>query len=317
MDGLTNLWSRAAILVGAPIRRLSTAPRRSCEEGDSTLGLGELAQLTVNNDAEVAYDVSLKNRLPHFLKSLEITQIMRIYSRRYKNKFFSSDFPNKIISKLGVFDSSETLFIVTFFFNLEIQMAATTKETFRKTWNAKYTLRSHFDSVRALVFHPTDPVLITASDDHTLKLWNLQKTVPAKKFVFFLIFNRFITIALILSAESRGCESFFKRIRGKNSFDYYWLIIFRTNCFLPFEVSFFFSLFYCLVPDKGLKWIFGHFYNIFSNTIDDQTFVFLVIFILNPNSELNLLLRQSHQFYLLNHADVNNFSSEFEEKNYS
>ncbi|XP_043285858.1 striatin-3 isoform X3 [Venturia canescens] len=101
--------------IGA-VCRLSTAPRRSCEEGDSTLGLGELAQLTVNNDAEVAYD-----------------------------------------------------------------MAATTKETFRKTWNAKYTLRSHFDSVRALVFHPTDPVLITASDDHTLKLWNLQKTVPAKK----------------------------------------------------------------------------------------------------------------------------------------
>ncbi|XP_020285100.1 striatin-3 isoform X3 [Pseudomyrmex gracilis] len=56
-----------------------------------------------------------------------------------------------------------------------------TKETFRKTWNAKYTLRSHFDAVRALVFHPTDPVLITASDDHTLKLWNLHKTVPAKK----------------------------------------------------------------------------------------------------------------------------------------
>jgi len=52
---------------------------------------------------------------------------------------------------------------------------------FRKTWTAKYTLRSHFDSVRALCFHPVEPVLITASEDHTLKLWNLQKTVPAKK----------------------------------------------------------------------------------------------------------------------------------------
>jgi len=55
------------------------------------------------------------------------------------------------------------------------------KETFRKTWMAKYTLRSHFDSVRALAFHPTEPVLVTASEDHTLKLWNLQKTVSAKK----------------------------------------------------------------------------------------------------------------------------------------
>lgn len=43
---------------------------------------------------------------------------------------------------------------------------------------------SHFDGVRALAFHPVEPVLITASEDHTLKLWNLQKTVPAKKYVF-------------------------------------------------------------------------------------------------------------------------------------
>uniref|UniRef100_A0A803TR94 Striatin 3 n=1 Tax=Anolis carolinensis TaxID=28377 RepID=A0A803TR94_ANOCA len=55
------------------------------------------------------------------------------------------------------------------------------KDAFRKTWNPKYTLRSHFDGVRALAFHPVEPVLVTASEDHTLKLWNLQKTVPAKK----------------------------------------------------------------------------------------------------------------------------------------
>ncbi|XP_055714149.1 striatin isoform X2 [Phlebotomus papatasi] len=87
----------------------------SDEDVDSSLGLGELAQLTVNNEAETAYDGS------------------------------------------------------------------NSKESYRKTWNAKYTLRSHFDGVRALAFHPQEPVLITASEDHTLKLWNLQKTVPAKK----------------------------------------------------------------------------------------------------------------------------------------
>lgn len=46
------------------------------------------------------------------------------------------------------------------------------------------TCFSHFDGVRSLAFHPVDPVLITASEDHTLKLWNLQKTVPAKKWVY-------------------------------------------------------------------------------------------------------------------------------------
>ncbi|XP_018397214.1 PREDICTED: striatin-3 isoform X2 [Cyphomyrmex costatus] len=114
--GSINLEMNSAEWNAALHRGLQPDPRRPNKEGDSTLELGELEQLCVNNDAEISYD-----------------------------------------------------------------MVSTTKETFRKTWNAKYTLRSHFDAVRALVFHPTDPVLITASDDHTLKLWNLHKTVPAKK----------------------------------------------------------------------------------------------------------------------------------------
>ncbi|KAJ3613167.1 hypothetical protein NHX12_019419, partial [Muraenolepis orangiensis] len=48
-----------------------------------------------------------------------------------------------------------------------------------------YTLRSHLDAVRALAFHPLDPCLLTVSEDHTLKLWNLTKTLPAKKSASF------------------------------------------------------------------------------------------------------------------------------------
>ncbi|XP_074845783.1 striatin isoform X3 [Carettochelys insculpta] len=58
---------------------------------------------------------------------------------------------------------------------------ANNKDALRKTWNPKFTLRSHFDGIRGLAFHPAEPVLITASEDHTLKMWNLQKTAPAKK----------------------------------------------------------------------------------------------------------------------------------------
>ncbi|XP_063712529.1 striatin-3-like [Symsagittifera roscoffensis] len=52
------------------------------------------------------------------------------------------------------------------------------REDYRKTWNIKYTLRSHFDSVRCVAFHPTDQVVVTGSEDHTLKLWNLAKCAP-------------------------------------------------------------------------------------------------------------------------------------------
>ena len=39
--------------------------------------------------------------------------------------------------------------------DLNYDQMTTSKEAFRKTWSAKYTLRSHFDGVRALGFHPT------------------------------------------------------------------------------------------------------------------------------------------------------------------
>ena len=53
----------------------------------------------------------------------------------------------------------------------------------KKTWNPKFTLRSHYDAVRGIAFHPTEPALLTASEDGTVKLWNLQKAVTAKKWV--------------------------------------------------------------------------------------------------------------------------------------
>ncbi|UXI20437.1 glutamate receptor [Sarcoptes scabiei] len=50
----------------------------------------------------------------------------------------------------------------------------------RKTWSQKYILKSHYDCIRSLRFHATEPLLITASDDETLKLWNINKSQPNK-----------------------------------------------------------------------------------------------------------------------------------------
>ncbi|KAM6973614.1 striatin-3 [Aplochiton taeniatus] len=83
------------------------------------------------------------------------------------------------------------------------------KDSFRKTWNPKYTLRSHFDGVRALAFHPVEACLVTVSEDHTLKLWNLQKTVPAKKSASFDVepvytFRAHVGPVLSLAMSSSG-----------------------------------------------------------------------------------------------------------------
>lgn len=61
------------------------------------------------------------------------------------------------------------------------------RDALKKTWNPKFTLRSHYDAVRGLAFHPAEAALLTASEDGTLKLWNLQKTVAAKKWVLGIV----------------------------------------------------------------------------------------------------------------------------------
>jgi striatin 1/3/4 len=53
--------------------------------------------------------------------------------------------------------------------------------THRKTITSKFALRGHFDAVRCIAFHPTDSVLITGSEDQTIKLWNLDKSSLSNK----------------------------------------------------------------------------------------------------------------------------------------
>uniref|UniRef100_A0A8C6P5W1 Striatin n=1 Tax=Nothobranchius furzeri TaxID=105023 RepID=A0A8C6P5W1_NOTFU len=88
------------------------------------------------------------------------------------------------------------------------------KDAMRKTWNPKFTLRSHFDGIRALTFHPVEPVLITASEDHTLKMWNLQKTTPAKKStsldvepIYTFRAHRGAVLSVVMSSTGEQCFS--------------------------------------------------------------------------------------------------------------
>lgn len=124
------------------------------------LELGELGQLTISNDNE--FDVS---EMIHRISGFCILESC--------NAFFCGCVFNVVVIEKR---SNQQ---VTKFLSCHHQLQQISQ--MHKTWEAKYTLRSHFDGVRALGFHPTEPVLITASEDQTLKFWNLQKAVPAKK----------------------------------------------------------------------------------------------------------------------------------------
>lgn len=61
-----------------------------------------------------------------------------------------------------------------------LQLSGST-DALKKTWNPRFTLRSHYDGIRSLAFHHRQSALLTASEDGTLKLWNLQKAATARK----------------------------------------------------------------------------------------------------------------------------------------
>ncbi|KAL1917216.1 uncharacterized protein VTP21DRAFT_4872 [Calcarisporiella thermophila] len=44
-----------------------------------------------------------------------------------------------------------------------------------KVWRSKLVLRNHLDVVRSVSFHPSEPILASASDDSTVKIWNLRR----------------------------------------------------------------------------------------------------------------------------------------------
>ncbi|XP_028920810.1 striatin-4 [Ornithorhynchus anatinus] len=88
------------------------------------------------------------------------------------------------------------------------------RDALKKTWNPKFTLRSHYDGVRALAFHHREAALLTASEDGTLKLWNLQKTGAAKKNAALDVepihafrAHRGPVLALAVGSNSESCYS--------------------------------------------------------------------------------------------------------------
>ncbi|CAK9293495.1 unnamed protein product [Gordionus sp. m RMFG-2023] len=63
---------------------------------------------------------------------------------------------------------------------IEEQMANSDNDKNSKTWHIRSSLRGHLDSIRCLAFHPCLPCLLTASEDQTIKYWNIEKNISPK-----------------------------------------------------------------------------------------------------------------------------------------
>lgn len=57
-------------------------------------------------------------------------------------------------------------------------------------WTPRFILKSHFDCVRCIRFHNEEPLIVTGSEDETIKLWNIYKTpLASNKSEFFYKFQ--------------------------------------------------------------------------------------------------------------------------------
>lgn len=166
-DELLN--SRGAL---SPTATGLSRPVGSGVTGSTTLGLGDLASLTVANESDVAASHT-RAAVAAAMDNLDgVGDLMAL--RSAGSSMNASNTSTSTVSATAVNSGSTTV--------MPASSVATAEPL---SWTAKYTLRSHFDAIRAVAFHSTEPALVTASEDHTLKLWNLSKTVQAKKSTSF------------------------------------------------------------------------------------------------------------------------------------
>ena len=79
------------------------------------------------------------------------------------------------LSRISVNNIDDTIIIDTSSINSGKEQDETT--TAKRTLTIKSSLRGHFDAIRCLNFHPNEAILLTGSEDQTVKLWCLDKSV--------------------------------------------------------------------------------------------------------------------------------------------
>ncbi|KAG9295235.1 hypothetical protein G9A89_000058 [Geosiphon pyriformis] len=86
--------------------------------------------------------------------------------------------------------------------------------TEQKMWRPRFTLRSHLDTVRSLCWNQTELVVVSGSEDGTVKLWDLktpisQKPTPIQDIEPSITYRGHVgaVSSVILASEQRRCYS--------------------------------------------------------------------------------------------------------------
>uniref|UniRef100_A0A094ZGG8 Striatin n=1 Tax=Schistosoma haematobium TaxID=6185 RepID=A0A094ZGG8_SCHHA len=133
-----------------------------------------------NSDQPINFD-AVEDELDNILPNFDILEDLENLSTMSKSEFNSKQAHAVALAMDNLDGMSECL--INRSLNEKINQSTPTQNP--TTWTAKYTLRSHFDAIRDICFHPSESVLVTCSEDHTLKLWNLNKTIQTKKSSMF------------------------------------------------------------------------------------------------------------------------------------
>uniref|UniRef100_A0A3Q3FMJ1 Striatin-like n=1 Tax=Labrus bergylta TaxID=56723 RepID=A0A3Q3FMJ1_9LABR len=153
---------------------------------ESELGLGELAGLTVANEADsLAYDVS------------------RTGAEGGGGRGAGGVLTGNISVHLLV--SSPKIKVCV------SPQIGNNKDAMRKTWNPKFTLRSHFDGIRALTFHPVSPYSHTsgphAEDVEPAEDRSRQKVSNVEPIYTFRAHRGAAVLSVVMSTSGEQCFS--------------------------------------------------------------------------------------------------------------
>lgn len=151
VDGEPNNASGASNLMP-----FNSANQVDVDGASAAVGLGDLASLTVANESENGNGALSApiSRFGSIKVGFQFLSLLAVDAEQCETGGFLST-----ESGLGQKQSS----------------ASSTMAGSRRPWTKKFGLKGHFDSVRSIAFHPSEPYLFSGGEDGLVMLWALRR----------------------------------------------------------------------------------------------------------------------------------------------